>query len=165
MTFWVVIYSDSEFIAWVWTQLSYFEYKSAPPPQKKNICTCNFQVNERYVGILQKKKKLPVLGVVCMLMTMWNVWAHEYLAILVGRQLFTAYWLSVIIWSRFVNETHEYLINSFIDHRRCDSLCICTKEILLDRQKVGIMPTGYRTEKWVLYMLVQRLKNKHKVKI
>ena len=47
---------------------------------------------------------------------MWNVWAHEYLAILVGCQLFTAYWLSAIIWSRFVNETHEYLINSFIDH-------------------------------------------------
>ena len=53
-----------------------------------------------------------------MLMTMWNVWAHEYLAILVGCQLFTAYWLSAIIWSRFVNESHEYLINSFIDHRR-----------------------------------------------
>ena len=64
----------------------------------------------------KKKKTLPVLGVVCMLMTMWNVWAHEYLAILVGCQLFTAYWLSAIIWSRFVNETHEYLINSFIDH-------------------------------------------------
>ena len=95
----------------------------------------------------KKKKTLPVLGIVCMLMTMWNVWAHEYLAILVGCQLFTAYWLSVIIWSRFVNETHEYLINSFIDHRRSDSLSICTKEILLDRQKVGIMPTGYRTEK------------------
>ena len=63
-------------------------------------------------------KKLSVLGVVCMLMTMWNIWAHEYLAILVGCQLFTAYWLSAIIWSRFVNETHEYLINSFIDHRR-----------------------------------------------
>ena len=78
---------------------------------------------------------------------MWNVWAHEYLAILVGCQLFTAYWLSVIIWSHFVNETHEYLINSFIDHRRSDSLCICTKGILLDRQKVGIMLTGYRTEK------------------
>ena len=61
-----------------------------------------------------KKKNLPVLGVVCMLMAMWNVWAHEYLAILVGCQLFTAYWLSAIIWSRFVNETHEYLINSFI---------------------------------------------------
>ena len=40
--------------------------------------------NERYVGILKKKKEkknLPVFGVVCMLMTMWNVWAHEYLAI------------------------------------------------------------------------------------
>ena len=47
-------------------------------------------------------------------MTMWNVWAHEYLAILVGCQLFTAYWLSAIIWSRFVNETHEYLINSLL---------------------------------------------------
>ena len=92
-----------------------------------------------------------------MLMTMWNVWAHEYLAILVGCQLFTAYWLSVIIWSRFVNETHEYLINSFIDHRRSDSLCICTKEILLDRQKVGISQRAT--------MLVHRLKNKHKVKI
>ena len=78
-----------------------------------------------------------------MLMTMWNVCSHEYLAILVGCQLFTAYWLSVIKWSHFVNETHEYLINSFIDH----SLCICTKGILLDRQKVGIMLTGYRTEK------------------
>ena len=64
-----------------------------------------------------KKKKLPFIGVVCMLMTMWNVWAHEYLAILVGCQLFTAYWLSAIIWSRFVHETHEYLINSFIDHK------------------------------------------------
>ena len=102
--------------------------------------------NDRYVGIL-KKKKLPVLDVVCMLMTMWNVWAHEYLAILVGCELFTAYWLNAIIWSRFVNETYEYLINSFIDHRRSDNFCICTKEILLDRQKVGIMPTGYRTEK------------------
>ena len=61
----------------------------------------------------KKKKNLQVLGVVCMLMTMWNVWAHEYLAILVGCQLFTAYWLSAIIWSCFVNETHEYLINSF----------------------------------------------------
>ena len=50
-----------------------------------------------------------------MVMTMWNVWAHKYLAILVGCQLFTAYWLSSIVWSRFVNETHEYLINSFID--------------------------------------------------
>ena len=135
---------------------------STKVPPKKNICTCNFQVNERYVGILQKKKKEKekekqqqqqqqqqhsVLGVVCMFMTMWNVWAHEYLAILVGCQLFTAYWLSAIIWSRFVNETHEHLINSFIDHRRSDSLCICTKEILLDRQKVGIMPTGYRTDK------------------
>ena len=107
VTFWVVIYSNSEFIA------------SKVPP-KKNICTCNFKVNERYVGILQKKKKKKkkktVLGVVCMLMTMWNVWAHEYLAILVGCQLFTAYWLSTIIWSRFVNESHEYLINSLIDH-------------------------------------------------
>ena len=83
---------------------------STKVPPKKNICTCN------------------------LLMTMWNVWAHEYLAILVGCQLFTAYWLSAIIWSRFVNETHEYLINSFIDHGGLtDSLCICTNEILLDR--------------------------------
>ena len=82
-----------------------------------------------------------------MLMTMWNVWAYEYLAILVGCQLFTAYWLSAIIWSRFVNETHEYLINSFIDHGGLTVMHLHLKEILLDRQKVGIMPTGYRTEK------------------
>ena len=101
---------------------------STKVPPKKNICTCNFQVglNERYVGILQKQKNknkknkqtLLVLGIFCMFMTMWNVWAHEYLAILVGCQFFTAYWLSAIIWFHFVNETHEYLINSFIDHRR-----------------------------------------------
>ena len=116
MTFWVVIHSDSEFIAWVWTQLSYFEYKSAPKKEHMHVQLpgrpkwkirghCTKKLTNK-----QTKKPLPVLGVVCMLMTMWNVWAHEYLAILVGCHLFTAYWLSAIIWSRFVNETHEYLI-------------------------------------------------------
>ena len=76
---------------------------STKVPPKKNICTCNFQVNEKIRGhsTKKKKKKLPNLGVVCVLMTMWNVWAHEYLAILVGCQLFTAYWLSVIIMVSF----------------------------------------------------------------
>ena len=119
MTFWVVIYPDSEFIAWVWTQLSYFEYKSAPKKEHMHVQLPG-RPKWKIRGHSKKKKKknLPALGVVCLLMTMWNVWAHEYLAILVGCQLFTAYWLSAIIWSRFVNETHEYLINSFIDHRR-----------------------------------------------
>ena len=130
VTFWVVFYSDSEFIAWVWTQLSYFECKSAPRKEHMHM-----QLPGKWKIRGHSTKKLLVLHEVCMLMTMWNVWAHEYLAILVGCQN-TAYWLSAIIWSRFVNETHEYLINSFLDHRRSDNLCICTKEILLDPQKV-----------------------------
>ena len=37
VTFWVVIYSDSEFIAWVWTESSYFEYKSAPKKEYMHV--------------------------------------------------------------------------------------------------------------------------------
>ena len=37
VTFWVVIYSDSEFIAWVWTESSYFEYKSAPKKEHMHV--------------------------------------------------------------------------------------------------------------------------------
>ena len=66
----------------------------------------------------KKQKTLLVLGVVFYVNDNVECLGHEYLVILVGCQFFTAYWLSAIIWSRFVNETHEYLINSFIDHRR-----------------------------------------------
>ena len=125
VTFWVVIYSDSEFIAWVWTQLSYFEYKSAP---KKEHTHVQLQGKWKIRGHSTKtkkqknKNKKTVLGVGCMLMTMWNVWAHEYLAILVGCQLFTAYWLSAIIWSLFC-EWNSWIFNQFINWPwRSDSL-------------------------------------------
>ena len=158
VTFWVVIYSDSEFVAWVWTQLSYFEYKSAPPP--KNICTCNFQVglNERYMGILQKKKKNPSGS--------WrSLYVNDNVECL-GSWIFSDIgWLSTFhcllvecYHMVLFCEWNSWIFNQFI--LGSDKFCICTKEILLDRQKVGIMPTGYRTEKWVLYMFVYRLKNK-----
>ena len=94
---------------------NYFISSTKVPP-KKNICTCNFQVglNERYVGIVQKKKKKKKNPFRFWRSLYFNdnveCLGHEYLAILVGCQLFTAYWLSAFIWSRFVNETHEYLI-------------------------------------------------------
>ena len=84
--------------------------KSAPKKEHMHV-----QLPGKWKKRGHSTKRLPILGVVWLVMTMWNVWAHEYLAILVGCQLFTAYCLSAIIWSRFVNETHEYLINSFID--------------------------------------------------
>ena len=174
MTFWVVIYCDAEFIAWVWTQLSYFEYKSAP---KKEHMYVQLPGKWKIRGHSTKKKKKKEKRK-RKTTTTFGSWRSLYVydnVECLGSWIFSNIgWLSTfhcllvecyIIWSRFVNETHEYLINSFIDHRRSDSLCICTKEILLDRQKVGIMPTGYRTEKWVLYMLVYRLKNKNKAKI
>ena len=114
VTFWVVIYSDSEFIARVWTQLSYFECKSAPKKEHMHMQLPGrpkWKIRGHCTKKKKKKKKNPS-GFWRSLYVNDNVWAHEYLAILVGCQLFTAYWLSAIIWSRFVNETHEYLINS-----------------------------------------------------
>ena len=155
VTFWVVIYSDSEFIAWVWTQLSYFEYKGAP---KKEHMHVQLPGKWKIRGHLKKKKKKTPSG-------SWrSLYVNDNVECL-GSWIFSNIgWLSTFHcllvecyhMVRFVNETHEYLISSFIGNGGC----ICTNEILLDRQKVGIMPTGYRTEKWVLYMLVYRLKNK-----
>ena len=131
-------------------ELNYLISSTKVPP-KKNICTCNFQVNERYVGILQKKTSGS-----------WrSLYVNDNVECL-GSWIFSNIgWLStfhclLVECYHMVSfcEWNSWIFNQFIYWPwRSDSLSICTKEILLDRQKVGIMPTGYRTEKWVLYIL------------
>ena len=117
VTFWVVIYSDSEFIAWVWTQLSYFEYKC---PQKRTYARATSRLMKDTWAFYKKKKKPTTTS------GSWrSLYVNDNVECL-GSWIFSNIgWLSTFhcllvecyhIWSRFVNETHEYLINSFIDH-------------------------------------------------
>ena len=141
VTFWVVIYSDSEFIAWVWTQLSYFEYKSAPKKVHMHV-----QLPGKWKIRGHSTKKI---------FRSWrSLYVNDNVECLGSWIISNTGWLStfhclLVECYHMVSfcEWNSWIFNQFIYWPwRSDSLCICTKEILLDRQKVGIMPTGYRTE-------------------
>ena len=65
----------------------------------------------RHQDLKKKIKNTEYLRVfVSVSITAWKVLAYEYSKILVGCQRVTAYWMSAITWSRFVNESHEYIM-------------------------------------------------------